>query len=91
MSNPAKGFVYAVARKGVTGGKTNFSNDVRVYLSNLKKITDLPVAVGFGVSSKEDIESLKEVAQMAVIGSAVMKSYLEKGQTGVADFFKSIH
>ncbi len=85
-----QGFIYAVARKGVTGKKTEFSLNLEGYLGNIKSISNLPLAVGFGVSGKSDLDYLKGKAHMAVIGTAVLKTYLESGQEGLKNFFKSI-
>lgn len=68
----ASGFVYCVSRTGVTGTQ----NDVPVELSDLvgkiKAATDLPVAVGFGVSTPEHVRSIAKLADGAVLGSAVV-------------------
>jgi tryptophan synthase alpha chain len=86
----AKGFVYAVARKGVTGPKTAFSHDIEGYLQTLKTQSPVPVAVGFGISSAEDIDYLRGKADIAVIGTAVLKAYLKDGKSGVSGFFGSL-
>ncbi|MFC1585587.1 tryptophan synthase subunit alpha [Fibrobacterota bacterium] len=85
-----RGFIYAVARKGVTGKQTRFSNDMEDYLSNLKKISSVPIAVGFGISQKADIDYLRGKADMAVTGTAVLTSYLLNGRCGVKEFFASL-
>ncbi|MBW1829123.1 MAG: tryptophan synthase subunit alpha, partial [Deltaproteobacteria bacterium] len=53
LSTFARGFVYCVARKGVTGQNTNFSDELETYLSRCQKATDLPLSVGFRVKKKE--------------------------------------
>jgi len=86
----ANGFIYAVARKGVTGAKTSFSNDLEPYLSKLRSYTEIPIAIGFGISQKSDIDYLKGKADMAVMGTVVMKTYLSKGKEGVKSFFAGL-
>ena len=76
--NHARGFVYCVARKGVTGEKTSVNNNVEEFLKRCKNFTDLPLALGFGISSKNDIEKLKGKAEIAIVGSALLNSW-EKG------------
>ena len=88
--NNAKGFVYAVARKGVTGASTDFSMGVKEYFSLLKKTSSVPVAVGFGISQKRDLDYLRGKVDMAVMGTAVLKTYLADGRNGVSNFFKSL-
>ncbi len=86
----SSGFVYAVARKGVTGAKTEFSQNLDEYLKEIRNLSSVPVAVGFGLSRKADIDYLKGKAEIAIIGTAVLKTYLEKGRTGVRKFFASL-
>ncbi len=68
----AKGFIYCTARQGITGAKASLSPDVASYLKGVRKHFSIPIAVGFGISKKDHIESLKNQADIAVIGSAVI-------------------
>jgi len=86
----AKGFIYCVARKGVTGAETSFSSQLESYLSQCREATDLPLAVGFGVKSKEDVDFLKGKADIAVIGSQTIRLMDEKGMAAVEDFIQSL-
>jgi tryptophan synthase alpha chain len=90
LLNGAKGFVYAVARKGVTGQGTSFTNDMEQYFYLLKEKSQVPVAVGFGISQHSDIAYLTGKIDMAVIGTAVLKRYLKDGRKGVKDFFTAL-
>ncbi len=86
----AKGFVYCVARKGVTGQNTSFSDELGTYLSRCRRATHLPLAVGFGVKQKEDIEFLKGKVDIAVIGTQSIRIMEEQGIDAVTDFIKSL-
>lgn len=90
LSSFAKGFVYCVARKGVTGRQTAFSADLSDYLVRCKKATSLPLAVGFGVKEKADVDYLKGKADIAVIGSQTIRIVEEKGTGAAGDFIRSI-
>ncbi len=90
LSTLASGFVYCTARKGVTGQKTSFSDDLSAYLSRCKKATPLPLAVGFGVREKADVEFLKGKADIAVIGSETIRVAEEKGVSAAGEFIRSI-
>ncbi len=68
----ADGFVYAVSRAGVTGARTDLSSDAENLVERLRKITDLPVAVGFGISTKEQVAEVWRYADAAVVGSAIV-------------------
>ena len=86
----ASGFVYAVARKGVTGNKTAMGEEIDEYLACVRKATSVPVAVGFGISSKEDIDFLRGRADMAIIGTAALKVWEAEGRAGLEKFFEDI-
>jgi tryptophan synthase alpha chain len=68
----ASGFVYAVSRAGVTGARTDLSNDAENLVKRLREITDLPVAVGFGISNAEQVAEIWKYADAAVVGSALV-------------------
>lgn len=91
LSSSAKGFVYCVARKGVTGQDTSFSKELGTYLSRCREATDLPLAVGFGVKQKEDVDFLKGKADIAVIGTQTIRIVEEKGVGAVEDFIRGLH
>ncbi len=90
LSNHADGFIYCVARRGVTGVKSSFDSDFDTYLARCKSATNLPIAVGFGIQDKEDVESLKGKADMAVIGSQTIRLVDEKGPEAVGPFIASL-
>lgn len=90
LSSCGKGFIYCMARKGVTGKDTQFSNDLGDYLSRCRKSTSLPLSVGFGVKDKADVDYLKGKADIAVIGSQTIRIVEEKGVQAVGDFITSL-
>lgn len=67
-----KGFIYAVSRAGVTGARDDLSSAAETLVRRIRKSTDLPVAVGFGVSTRQQIESVWKYADAAVVGSAIV-------------------
>lgn len=86
----SKGFIYCLARKGVTGKNTDFTQDMADYLGRCRQATDLPLAVGFGVKDKADIEFLKGKADIAVVGSQTIREVEEKGVDATAPFIRSL-
>ncbi|MBT4363825.1 MAG: tryptophan synthase subunit alpha [Desulfobacterales bacterium] len=90
LASYGKGLIYCVARKGVTGAETQFSNQLDDYLSQCRKATDLPLALGFGVKNKGDIDFLKGKADIAVIGSETIRLIDSDGVGVVGDFIKSL-
>jgi tryptophan synthase alpha chain len=86
----SSGFVYCVARKGVTGAHTSFSSELITYLDRARTATTLPLAVGFGVTSKQDVDVLRGHADIAVIGSQSIRVLDERGPEGVGEFLRSL-
>ena len=86
----ARGFVYCVARKGVTGMETDFSRQLHEYLSRCRKVTNLPLALGFGVTSAEDVRFLTGKAEIAVIGTATIRWVQEHGVDAVAEYISAL-
>jgi len=73
------GFVYVVARTGVTGDRTSIDASVPALVEAIRRHTDLPVAVGFGIRSKEDVARVWEFAEGAVVGSAIV-AFIEENK-----------
>ena len=86
----AKGFIYCVARKGVTGENTNFSEELAAFLTRCREATPLPLALGFGVKEKAHIDFLRGKADIAVIGSQTIRIMEQKGISSVGDFISSL-
>jgi len=84
------GFIYCVARKGVTGEATNFSAELADYLRRCRKSTSLPLALGFGIKEKSDIDFLKDKADIAVIGSQTIRVVEQKGAAAVESFIRGL-
>ena len=68
----ASGFLYAVSRAGVTGARSDTSSTAEELVRRVRNVTDLPVAVGFGISTRQQIEEVWEYADAAVVGSAIV-------------------
>jgi tryptophan synthase alpha chain len=68
-----KGFVYCVSSLGVTGMKDGFYGDVEAYLKTVKELADIPIAVGFGVGSKADVEKFAPHVDAVIVGTAIVK------------------
>src|SRR6185312_15745067 len=84
VASASKGFVYAVARTGVTGAKTDVRGDAQQLVKRLKKFTKLPVAVGFGISNVQDFQEVGKFADAVVIGSAIVKMIEEQSAKGTS-------
>jgi tryptophan synthase alpha chain len=85
----ARGFVYCVARKGVTGSRTEFSGVVD-YLARCRSATGLPLAVGFGVRNRNDIGTIEGHADIAVIGSETIRVIDQRGIGAISEFIRGL-
>lgn len=92
IAGSASGFIYAVSRAGVTGTRNETSADAEKLVERVRKYTDLPVAVGFGISTREQVEDVWRYADAAVVGSAIVaqieKSSVENVVDNVDEFVK---
>lgn len=75
----ADGFVYYVAVAGITGDKSAQYDQVETAVQKIRTQTDLPVAVGFGIKSRADVETVHQFADAAVVGSALIHDMQNKG------------
>ena len=85
-----RGFFYCVARKGITGAKTTFSTELDEFLSRCRGVTQLPLALGFGVSRKEDVDFLKGKVEIAVVGSQALRVLNSGGVEAAGNFFRGL-
>ncbi len=90
LDQAGSGFIYCVARRGVTGKKSEFDQNFDQYLLRCRNATKKPIAVGFGIRNSDDIEALKGKADMAVIGSETIRLVDEKGINAVGPFIANL-
>lgn len=87
----SSGLIYSVGRKGVTGAKTSFDQEVADQIQRYRDAATLPLALGFGVSTREDIDFLKaQKVDIAVIGSKLLRLQEEEGVSAVGPFLSQI-
>jgi tryptophan synthase alpha chain len=77
IAQQASGFIYAVSRAGVTGARNEMSSDAEHLVKRVRAVSALPVAVGFGISTPEQVRQVWHFADATVIGSAIV-SEIEK-------------
>ncbi len=86
----AEGFIYLVARLGVTGASTALAGDLPESIARVRKATDLPIAVGFGISTPTQASAVAGLADGIVVGSALVESLAQEGVAGAAAFLRSL-
>jgi tryptophan synthase alpha chain len=72
VAERASGFIYAVSRAGVTGAREEMSVEAEKLVGRVRQFSDLPVAVGFGISTPEQVADVWRYADAAVVGSAIV-------------------
>lgn len=75
----ARGFVYCVSSMGVTGQKADFYKEIKSYIKKVKELTELPVMMGFGIRTAEDVTPVKDLIDGAIVGSYFIQLLEENG------------
>ncbi len=90
----SSGFLYLVSRMGVTGERKSLADDLVPLIERTRAATKLPLAVGFGISTPEQVRAVQEHAEAAVVGSAVVRCiedhYAEEGVTAIEEFVRRL-
>lgn len=89
------GFIYCVSVSGVTGERAEIGEDITEYIAGVGEVTDIPRAIGFGISSPEMAKKYKDLAEGIIIGSAIVRRTLEDRPNSqviedVSSFVKSV-
>jgi tryptophan synthase alpha chain len=83
IAGEAEGFVYGVSSLGVTGVRSEIKTDIRSMLAQVRAVTSVPCAVGFGVSTPDQAEAIARVADGVIVGSAIVRIVAEYGRASV--------
>ena len=73
ITEGSKGFVYCVSSMGVTGRNSDFHQGMDAYIEDVRSQTDLPLAIGFGISNNADVKRFEKIADGVIVGSAIVK------------------
>ena len=93
ISREAKGFIYIVSSLGVTGTRNEISTDLSSLVAMVRKNTDVPCAIGFGISTPEQASKMAAVSDGAIVGSAIIKIIEKYGKDAakpVGEYVKSM-
>ncbi len=80
IAKDAEGFIYVVSSMGVTGVRSEIKTDISSIVDSIKEVTDVPVAVGFGINTKEQVNQYTTIADGAIVGSAIVKIVAKYGK-----------
>ena len=80
IASDASGFIYVVSSLGVTGMRSEIKTDLNAILEDIREVTDLPLAVGFGINTPEQAREIGKIADGVIVGSAIVKIIEEHGE-----------
>jgi len=84
IAQSSSGFVYLLSRGGITGERAQIADDLGQRVKQLQAVTDLPIAVGFGISTPQQVQEVVQVADAAIVGSAIMRRVAQHRDSGPA-------
>lgn len=90
LATDARGYVYLVSAMGVTGIREDMMKELTEFVNDIKKCTDTPVAVGFGIHTREQVEKYNEVADGVIVGSALVDLIAEYGENAAEALEKRV-
>src|SRR6202140_4576372 len=93
IAEASRGFVYAVSRTGVTGARQQLADDARKLVKRLRRVTKLPIALGFGISPPEQFAEVGGFADAVVVGSAIVETVERnrgRGAAAVGEFVEKL-
>ena len=79
IAHHARGFVYCVARKGVTGKSTPIDDRLEAFMARCRRATSLPLALGFGLRTGADLRRLHGLADMGILGTVLLTTWEQGG------------
>lgn len=93
IAREAEGFIYVISSLGVTGTRTEITTDIGAIVKLIRENTDIPCAVGFGISTPKQAHDMAEKSDGAIVGSAIIKLLAKYGREAagpVAEYVKSM-
>ena len=90
IAKEAQGFVYEVSSLGVTGVRSEIKTDLESITKAVKSATDIPVAIGFGISTPEQAKKYSAVADGVIVGSAIVEIIAQHGKNAPEEVYKYV-
>lgn len=89
----ADGFLYCVSSLGVTGVRSEINKDIGQMIQQVREVSDIPCAIGFGISTAEQAAEMAAISDGAIVGSAIVRIIAQYGRDSepyVADFVRQM-
>jgi len=90
IANDASGFIYVVSSLGVTGMRKEIRTDLKSIINDIKEVTDVPAAVGFGINTPEQAKNISKIADGVIVGSAIVNIIGEYGENAKEPLVKYV-
>ncbi|WP_409200340.1 tryptophan synthase subunit alpha [Methanobrevibacter sp. DSM 116169] len=93
IAKAASGFIYVVSSLGVTGVRPEITTDLETIISEIRKVTDVPTAVGFGISTPKQASEIAKITDGVIVGSAIVKiieKYGDDASEHLIEYVKSM-
>lgn len=93
IAKEAEGFLYIVSSLGVTGMRSEIKTDLTAIVNVVRQNTDIPCAIGFGISTPEQAKKMADISDGAIVGSAIIKLLKEHGKDApkyISEYVKSM-
>jgi tryptophan synthase alpha chain len=90
IAKHGSGFVYLISRLGVTGVHEGVAQDLPASVARLRAVSDLPICVGFGISTPQQARAVGDLADGVVVGSALVRILEEQGVDAALEFVRAL-
>ena len=93
IAREAEGFIYVVSSMGVTGVRSEIKTDLPAIVESIRTVTDVPCAIGFGISTPEQAKAMASISDGAIVGSAIVKIIAKYGKDAapyIGEYVKSM-
>lgn len=91
IAKDAKGFIYLVSSMGVTGTRLNIDTDIESIVKDIRMVTDVPVAVGFGIHSPAQAKDIAQKSDGVIVGSAIVKIIAKEKEQAHQSIYDYVH
>jgi tryptophan synthase alpha chain len=79
LAKSATGFIYLVSSMGTTGVRSEFTINLTDIVAQIREVTSIPIMIGFGISTPEQADKMREIADGVIVGSALVRIIAEHG------------
>ena len=93
LAKDATGYIYLVSSMGVTGMRDNLKTDISEVVQEIRKYTDTPIAVGFGIHTREQVKEYQKVADGVIVGSAIVsiiEEHKDKAKDAIYEYVNGL-